>query len=510
MKFLHFFIMMGLVALTFTFGISNVRAQSIDVQCTNTTAIANSVTPPNSPGLPLLKNYTLRCATMSGSTIQMDYVPNVASTINQKTNLNSQTMIEMISDTGNDMSATVQVGQSIHIPVKIKVEDGYSISSAKFSMVNLPQRVQSWTDPRDSGFLASQPVNGSLANATINVYVDSGAKEGSYDIGIQSDGSMMDSAGKYIQLNQSQIGTLHLTISGQDRVWSDVGLPEIHQDTICSDAPGGGRMCSGFPAYVEYPVTVYGQGQKVTMSVPDLPAGRYARFIPNDVTATPSGTSLKMIAAGIVKPGVPNALFTPVATIVAQSSDGAKASSYIPIAAIQNLTVIHSPSPIAFTDNFGGNGQQGFGISGMVYDPQDYTGDPLHVKLSVLGMDNGTMISQMPPWLSVSIPEPSFDLSPTIPYYFSLDFSSYNASVGTYPVAIKEDVGNSSFVQDVLIKIYAPVRFGGLALGPSVTPSPAVTATTSDTSNAIALAEVGVPVSVGISAGVILSSRKKR
>ncbi|MGI0058589.1 MAG: hypothetical protein ACREBJ_02375, partial [Nitrosotalea sp.] len=280
MIFSHFFIItIGLVVLAFTFGISNVHAQSTEVQCVNTTSIANSVTPPNSPGLPLLKNYTLRCATMSGSTIQMDYVPNVASTIKQKTNLNHQSMIEMILDSGNNMSATVQVGQSIHIPVKIKVENGYSISSAKFSMVNIPQQVQSWTDPRDSGFLASQPVNGSLANATINVYVDSGAKAGSYDIGIQSDGSMMDSAGKYVQLNQSQIGTLHLTISGQDSMWSDVGLPEIHQYTICSDAPGGGRACSGFPAYVEYPITVYGQGQKVTMSVPDLPAGRYARFV---------------------------------------------------------------------------------------------------------------------------------------------------------------------------------------------------------------------------------------
>ncbi|MGI0093521.1 MAG: hypothetical protein ACREA8_05410, partial [Nitrosotalea sp.] len=296
----------------------------------------------------------------------------------------------------------------------------------------------------------------------------------------------------------------------QDSMWSDVGLPEIHQYTICSDAPGGGRACSGFPAYVEYPITVYGQGQKVTMSVPDLPAGRYARFVPDDVTATPSGTSLKMIAAGIVKPGVPNALFTPVATIVGQSSDGAKTVSYIPIAAIQNLTVIHSPSPIAFTDNFGGNGQQGFGISGVVYDPQDYTGSPLHVKLTVLGMDNGTTISQMPSWLAVSIPEPSFDLSPTIPYYFSLDFSSDNASVGTYPVAIKEDMGNSSFVQDVMIKIYNPVRFGGPMHGPSVSPAPVENIPTNDTRNAVVLAEVGVPIAAGISAGVILSSKKKK
>ncbi|HEX5458121.1 MAG TPA: hypothetical protein VFX64_07030 [Candidatus Nitrosotalea sp.] len=511
MKFLHFsMIILSLVALTFSFDISGVQAQSTDAQCANTTEIAKSVIPPNSPGLPLLKNYTLRCASMSGSAIQMDYVPNVSSVVNSQTNLNPQSVIEMMSYSGNDISATVNTGQSAHVPIKIKVKDGYSLSSVKFLMVNLPSRIQSWTDPRDSGFLANQPVNGSLANATINIYVDSGAKQGSYDIGIAADGSIMDPAGKYIQLNQSGIGILHLAISGQDKVWSDVGLPEIHQNTMCSDAPGGGRMCSGFPAYEEYPVTVYGQGQKVVMSVPDLPAGKYARFVPDEVIATPDGTSVKMIAAGIVKPGSPNALFTPVVTIVGQSSDGAKTASYTPIAVIQNLTIIHSPAPIEFTGNFGGNGQQGFGISGVVYDPKDYTGSPLHVKLSVLGMDNGTKIAQMPSWLSVSIPEPSFDLSPTIPYYFSLDFASDNASVGTYPVAIKEDIGNSSFVQDVMIKIYNPVRFGGPMLSPSASPMPSDGESTSDIGNAIVLAEVGVPISAGISAGVILSSRKKR
>ncbi len=499
-----------LVTLVFSFGMSSVQAQISNLACANTTELAKSVTPPYSPGLSLFQNYTLQCATMSGSAIQMHYVPNIASVVNSKTNLNSQSMIEMIPDSGNDISATVNVDQSAHVPVKIKVENGYSMSSVQFSLVNLPPRVQSWTDPRNSGFLASQPVNGSLANATINIYVDSGAKAGSYGIGMEADGSMMDSTGKYIELNQSEIGTLHLIISGKDSMWSDVGLPDIHQDTICSDV-GGGRSCSGFPAYEEYPVTIYGQGQKVTMSVPDLPAGKYVRFVPGDVIATPGGTGLKMIAAGIVRPGTPNALFTPVATIVAQSSDGAESANYIPIAAIQNITVIHAPAPMAFTGGFGGDGQQGFGISAVVYDPQDYTGAPLHVKLSVLGMDNGTSISQMPSWLSVSIPEPSFDLAPTVPYYFLLNFSSTNAPLGTYPVAIKEDMENSSFVQDVMIKIYNPPRFGGAMTGPIIsTPAPVGDVATNDVNNAVTLAEVGVPISAGISTGVILSSRKRK
>ena len=505
-------IMVGILILSISsFDMSSAQSQnSTNSKCMNMTEIDKSIVPPHGEELPMFKNYALGCTTVSGSAIQMEYVPNVTPVANLQTNLNSQSMIEIIPGSGNDISATVSAGQSAHVPVKIQVKDGYGMSSVQFSMINLPPRVQSWTDPRDSGFLANQPVNGSLANATINIYVDSGAKSGSYYIGIAADGSMIDSAGKYIQLNQSEIGMLHLTISGQDNIWSDVGLPDVHQDTMCLDTGNGGKSCSGFPAYEEYPVTVYGEGQKVTMSVPDLPAGKYVRFVPGDVTATPGGTSVKMIAAGIVRPGAPNALFTPVATIVAQSSDGTKSSSYIPIAEIQNITVIHSPGPIAFADNFGGDGQQGFGISGVVYDPKNYTGAPLHVKLSVLGIDNGT-ITPMPSWLSMSIPDSSFDLVPTVPYYFMLNFSSTNASLGTYPVAIKEDMGDSSFVQDVMIKIYNPPRFGGVIMGPSITPiATSVSVTSNDVDNAIVLALVGVPIAAGVSIGVLLFARKKK
>src|SRR5579872_2559259 len=93
-----------LVTMAFSFGISSAQAQSSDLPCANITELAKSVTPPNSPGLTLFKNYTLRCATMSGSAVQMDYVPNVTSVVTSKTSLNSQSMIQMIPDSGNDIS----------------------------------------------------------------------------------------------------------------------------------------------------------------------------------------------------------------------------------------------------------------------------------------------------------------------------------------------------------------------------------------------------------------------
>jgi len=81
----------------------------------------------------------------------------------------------------------------------------------------------------------------------------------------------------------------------------------------------------------------------------------------------------------------------------------------------------------------------------------------------------------MPSWLSVLIPDSSFSLKPTIPYYSTIEFTSNNATLGTYSVAIDENVGGSSFTRDIDIKIYNPSFSGGSAMlapsnGPNMTP----------------------------------------
>jgi hypothetical protein len=200
-------------------------------------------------------------------------------------------------------------------------------------------------------------------------------------------------------------------------------------------------------------------------------------------------------------------------TVTAVSPDGNMAVNYLQIAESHNLTVIHSPNPINLTSNFGGNGKSGFAIFGVVYDPSNYSSEPLPVKLSVLGLDDRGKIISMPPWLSVSIPDSTFSLRPTIPYYFTIEFNSYNASIGTYPVAIAEKVGDSSFTQDVDIRIYQPAMMGGgLALGPSMSSPVPNMAPVQDQSNPVQLIEpivIGIGLTGGGIFGILYFTREK-
>ncbi len=437
----------------------------------------NKVTGSDIPPTFFRQGYQSKCFTVSGAGSYITYTPNDTE-IQQLQNIplsTSQSQLHVLSDSLSALDLSMNTGQSKLVPVKITIDNGSSLSYARFALVNLPPKVQAWMNPMTSDFFEEPIDKNGTAAAIMSVFVDSGAKSGKYDIPIiASEGSIQDSSGNQTQLNQQVIGVLHLSIFGHDDFWSDIGLPTDHQASFCSKAtgPGDGTMCSGFDAYEEYPVTVYSSTQRqVQLSLPDIPSGKYARFIPDTLVAGPNGATSTMIVAGIVKPGIPNAMLNPFVTVTATSQGGNKAVNFLQIAESGNLTVINSPKPIDLNSNFGGNGKSGYAIFGTVYDPQDYSSSPLPVKLSVLGLDDNGNIKPMPSWLSVSIPDSTFSLKPTIPYYFTIEFTSDNATDGTYPVAITENIGGSSFTQDVAIKIYKPEIFhGGVMTAPSMGP----------------------------------------
>lgn len=457
----YILIAIGLAALAFLPAMSDVYSQnSTKAQCLSQAYLNKIImVPPHAQLYP--KGYVMQCATKAGPAIYQDYVPNGTAPAGQGQEVpkNIQSPLQILSYSGGPIGADVSRGQSMQIPVKINVTNGYHLNYARLSTVDIPPHVNAWIDPSVSDFFKHDPANQNTSNGTIYVYVDSAASSGTYDILIDATGSLKSPSGNETDLNQTPIGILHLTVSGNATIWLDAGLPDIHRANVCQQY-GHGSGCTSFVAYEEYPITVYGNDQKVTLSAPDLPAGKYLRFIPNQTIATQTGSKVRMVTSGIVTPGVPNALFTPVVTLVAKSPDGTSASSYIPIAKGQNMSIISSPQKIEFDGRFGGNGHTGSGIFGVIYNPSDYTSNPLPVKLSVLGMQNGTKVLPMPSWLSVSIHDSSFDLAPTIPYFFTINFTSVNASLGTYPVAIGEDVGGSTFVQDVGITIYNPPIMG--------------------------------------------------
>lgn len=461
MRMRYAILTIGFCVLSFVLHAS-VYAQS-ESQCMTKTELEKSVlTPTIGPSL-YPKGYVMQCATKVGSAIYENYVPNGTVTSSQQQEIPSEIKfpLRVLPYSGSSIDVALRTGQSIQIPIKIGVDPHYSLTYAQFSVENIPPHVQSWIDPRDADFLKHLPTNQSESNGTIYIYVDSAAKAGSYDLLIDANGSIKNTSGNETDFGQTPIGIMHLIISGNATAWIDVGLPDIHRANMCLQS-GPGSSCAGFVAYEVYPLTVYGNNQQVTMTVSDLPAGKFLRFIPNQTVATPSGVKIKMITSGIVTPGAPNSLFTPVITILASNADGTNASSYIPIAKTENMSVINAPQKIDLLGRFGGNGHSGGGIFGVLYNPQDYTGNPIPVKLSVLGLKNGTKIVPLPHWLSISIPDSSFDLTPLIPYFFTINFAGVNGSLGTYPVAIGENVGGSNFVGDVQITIYNPPVFGGM------------------------------------------------
>lgn len=508
-------LLLPVVLITITCGA--VYAQDQNSNCTSMQDY-DKVTGMHLPPMFSRQGYESKCFTASGTGFYITQVPNdrEIQQLQQMPVSSSESALHVLSDSGSTLDSLLNAGQSKQIPVKIKIDNGSSLFYARLSLAHLPSKVQAWMNPNTSDFFVGQLNKNGTANATISVYVDSGAESGKYDIPIvANDGTIQDSYGNQIQLNQTVIGMLHLDISGHDGVWSNVGLPIDHQASFCSKAPGpgGGTMCSGFNAYEEYPITVYSSTEKqVQLSLPDVPSGKYARFIPDELVAGPNGATSTLIVAGIVKPGVPNALFNPVVTITAISPDGSKAVNYLQIAESQNLTVIHFPKPIDITGNFGGDGKTGSGISGLVYDPSNYSSDSLPVKLSVLGLDDGGKTTAMPPWLSVSIPDSTFSLKPTIPYYFTIEFTSNNAPLGTYHVAIGENVGESYFTKDVEITIYEPARFGGPAMMSSSAVSPASDLTGQTNVDVTQLMEpivIGTALTGGGIFGVLYITKKK-
>src|SRR5579883_3681899 len=461
MRIKYALLTIGLCALAFALH-STVYAQS-QSQCMSMADLQKAtLRPPHGPPL-YPKGYTMQYATKVGSAIYENYVPNGTLAPNlpqEEIPSEIKSPLRVIPYLGS-LDVEAKAGQSIQIPVKIGVDPHYSLGYVQFSVENVPSHVQSWIDPTDSDFLKHLPANQSESNGTIYIYVDSAAKAGSYDLLVDAHGSLKNETGNETDFDKTPIGIMHLTISENATTWIDVGLPDIHRATTCFQN-GPGRSCSGFVAYEEYPLTIYGKNEQVTMTVPDLPSGKFLQFIPNQTVATPTGAAIKMMTSGIVTPGVPNALFTPVITIVAKNADGTNASSYIPIARTENMSIINSPQKIDLDGRFGGNGHSGSGIFGVIYSPQDYTSNPIPVKLSVLGLQNGTRIVPLPSWLSVSIPDSSFDLTPLVPYFFTVNFTEVNGSLGTYPVAIGENVDGSNFVGYVPITIYNPPVFGGM------------------------------------------------
>ncbi len=175
--------------------------------------------------------------------------------------------------------------------------------------------------------------------------------------------------------------------------------------------------------------------------------------MPDKITAELDGSFTKMIIAGYEIPFLQNSL-ADKPLIIQLSSQNETQTTVIPVMQLNLISILNSSSPIKLGSITMNSNEVNFVGSEAVYDPLDTSNSTLQVHLSVLGLLDGSNISLLPYWLSVNIPNPSFTLNATQPYYFITTVKTSNAPAsGTYDVAIDENIGDKHYTQPLEITI---------------------------------------------------------
>lgn len=465
------------------------------------------------------------------------FADNSASHYNQMSN----TPLTIVSEQQNPISVSLKQGESIQLPILIKMSQDYSMESiSQIMLVDNPIGVNGWIDPN---MLSDTIDNTHLANGTLYLYVDSTTKPGNYTIKIVGRGAIKEiSTGKDIQImNPSEVdkpeqdtkqgieqlkefwkrqaaesgllGTIQVQIiSNPISITLHVGDLDQHYGQFCSNDTDHGTMCSGFITSQQLPLNITSNNKTpVRLEILSPPNGGWITIYPKILEASPSGSSSKIMMAGAEWPPGINPSDTKAMAIQAISQNGDISTAYIPIMVMQNVTVLHLPGLIQFQKEVPMNSnQKQNAVYGIVYDPLDDS-KQIQVSLKVLGMLNGSKIVPLPSWLAVEIPNSTLTLNSREPYYFMINPITSSAPEGTFTVAIGENVGGQDYVEDLSLDVFN-VHFGGAINGPvRLEPSVSVPTMGLDTGENSWLPLVGFGVIVG-SAAIVVSAyimRKK-
>lgn len=403
--------------------------------------------------------------------------------------------IQILSANGGPLDIAIKQGESLQVPVTVKLDKGYEMTSlVNFMMNEIPHHIHAWFDTNS---LSNRTKDQQLFNVTMYLYADSNAPLGKYTVKIIASGLIVDlKTGQAIQvmnftaaqvpqgnpiedswkhiISSSQVlGVSNLTVLPvSNPVSMDIGSPDVHSGTFCMDMGNGGRSCGGFGTYTEFPITTSSQkATNVTLHAFDIPYGGWVKFSPPQLAVGPSGSSAKMIVAGVVQPYGGPPPDTRAMKVQALSGGKSVALSYVPLIKGHSLSVLNSSGPIdldgQIINNINGTN---FNTFGVVYDAENSSEKSLPVNLSVLGLHDSNA-SALPPWIKVKIPKSSFILNDSIPYYFTLGTITTNAPVGLHQIAIKENVGDKTFVSNLQLQIMKPICIGGPGMcGPQPTP----------------------------------------
>lgn len=402
---------------------------------------------------------------------------------------------KFIPDNTSSLGTGIVQGNYVQFPLHITLDGNYRMDAVELYMDTLPANVQGWIDPPS---LLTRFNDEHTVNATIKLYVDSNAVPGDYEIPVVGQGVITDlTTGEAIQilnrtivmnnvpmkddheiLQQQQesrptLATFHLKIlPNPNTLGINLGSPDSKAITFCLDVTEG-QSCSGFIAYQEFPITVYSANKTNTrLEAENVPQGTWLKIMPTQFVTNSSGTSATMRMFGEMEPFLMNPSDTKIMTVRVISDDGNSAISYLPVIKNQDITVLRSETEITLQNkmllNEDGMNQAIFGV---VYDPNDISKKTMPVHLSVLGLVNDSEVISLPSWIEVKIPVTTFSLNASMPYYFAIQVNTKSAPVGTHYVAVKETVGNQSFVSNLQAEVSQPICMGGPGMcGPQPTP----------------------------------------
>lgn len=347
-----------------------------------------------------------------------------------------------------------------------------------------PQGVRAWFDK-----YSINSYDYTLDNLTLYVYVDSAAAQGINTLKIEGKGVAADLLNGTIfnvgnpmpppggsgfpnfifseNQNGQQVGEIDVTVGPGPRpsTYAVVGPPTLHPVRLCSkdqmvNGIGGGTTCIGFIGYQEFPVTVYSSSaQDVTLGAGSLPNGTWFKFLPQKVTATPSGTQSRLVMAGALEPFEINVLSVKAGKIFANTTAGSSVA-FLPLGRNENIQVLNGTSPIDLGSPTININRTTPNALGMVYDS---TSGTLPVTLSVLGVEQGNSTAPMPDWLTVNFVPSSFALNYSQPYYIKMETGTHDAHSGANAtVLVGEKIGGKEFTGKIKVEIPNPVYFGGM------------------------------------------------
>ncbi|MDC8451663.1 MAG: PQQ-binding-like beta-propeller repeat protein [Thaumarchaeota archaeon] len=389
--------------------------------------------------------------------VPLEYVLGLATSDIPQFNLQSMqtsndTHVSITSTNGTELYTEVEVGQTVQLPYDLNFETNYTSSDLQLS-INSSSNI----DARISPVFPTEIINGiPPGNKVITIHAGPHTISGDYVLTVNGNGRTEDSSTGWITpLDNTILAKIHVHVkpySGQISI--HVGTTHYEMRTFCVDMKPSGQSCGTGPIYEEVPITVYSNApQEVKLDALGLEKGAWVKFLPDHLVAKPNGTITKMILAGYEIPAMSNPLADEPLTIQATSYNETQ-TAIVSVRPSNLISVLHSPSPISLGTITTNSDGTNFAESGVVYDPLDGSNGTLPVKLSVKGFLNGNDTIFPPLWLSVNIPDSSFTLNATQPYYFIITVNTHNApSSGTYYIAIDEDIGGQHFIQPEAITI---------------------------------------------------------